>query len=44
MPFQDKTEVFVYLGRLEGNQIAFGRRPENLALGRLVEFTGIRSK
>jgi len=44
MPFQDKTETFVYLGRLEGNQIAFGRRPENLALGRLVEFTGMRSK
>ena len=44
MPFQDKTETFVYLGRLEGNQIAFGRRPENLTLGRLVEFTGMRSK
>jgi hypothetical protein len=44
MPFQDRTETFVYLGRLEGNQIAFGRRPENLSLGRLVEFTGVRGK
>jgi hypothetical protein len=44
MPFQDKTETFVYLGKLEGDQIAFGRRPENLTLGRLVEFTGVRAK
>lgn len=44
MPFQDRTETFVYLGKLEGNQIAFGRRPEDLTLGRLVEFTGIRGK
>ena len=44
MPFQDRTETFVYLGRLEGNQIAFGRRPEDLSLGRLVEFTATRGK
>jgi hypothetical protein len=44
MPFQDRTETFVYLGKLEGDRIAFGRRPEDLTLGRLVEFTGIRSK
>ena len=44
MPFQDRTETFVYLGRLDGNQIAFGRRPEVLSLGRLVEFTGTRAK
>jgi hypothetical protein len=44
MPFQDRTETFVYLGKLEGDHIAFGRRPEDLTLGRLVEFTGIRSK
>ncbi len=44
MPFQDRTETFVYLGRLDGDRIAFGRRPEDLTLGRLVEFTGIRAK
>jgi hypothetical protein len=44
MPFQEKTATFVYLGRLEGNQIAFGRRPEDLSLGRLVEFTAMRAK
>ena len=44
MPFQDRTESFVYLGRLEGDRIAFGRRPEDLTIGQLVEFTGIRGK
>jgi len=44
MPFQDRTETFVYLGKLEGDQIAFGRRPEDLTLGQLVEFTGNRGK
>src|SRR5262249_16868741 len=44
MPFQDKTATFVYLGRLEGSQIAFGRRPEDLSLRRLVEFTAMRGK
>jgi hypothetical protein len=44
MPFQDRTETFVYVGRIEGDQIAFGRRPENLNIGQLVEFKGVRSK
>ena len=44
MPFQDGTQPFVYLGKLDGDQIAFGRRPEDLTLGRLVEFTATRSK
>ena len=44
MPFQDRTESFVYLGQLEGDRIAFGRRPEDLTIGQLVEFTGIRGK
>jgi hypothetical protein len=44
MPFQDRTESFVYLGKLEGDRIAFGRRPEDLTIGQLVEFTGIRGK
>lgn len=44
MPFQNGTQSFVYLGKLEGNQIGFGRRPEDLTLGRLVEFTAMRTK
>jgi hypothetical protein len=44
MPFQDRTETFVYLGKLEGDRIAFGRRPEDLTIGQLVEFTGNRGK
>ena len=44
MPFQDRTETFVYLGKVEGDQIAFGRRPEDLTIGQLVEFTGNRGK
>ena len=37
-------QPFVYLGKIEGDQIAFGRRPEDLTLGRLVEFTALRGK
>jgi hypothetical protein len=44
MPFQEGTQTFVYLGKLEGGQIAFGRRPEDLTLGRLVEFTAAKAK
>lgn len=44
MPFNDTTAIFVYLGKLDGDQIVFGRRPEDLALGRLVEFTAKRAK
>ena len=45
MPFPEKgMQTFVYLGKLEGDQIAFGRRPEDLTLGRLVEFTATRDK
>jgi hypothetical protein len=34
----------VYLGKIDGDQIAFGRRPEDLSLGVLVEFTAARKK
>jgi hypothetical protein len=44
MPFLDRTETFVYLGKIEGDEIAFGRRPENLTIGQLVEFRGMRGK
>lgn len=36
--------TFVYLGRVDGDQISFGRRPEDLTMGRLVEFTAKRAK
>ncbi len=44
LPFQNGTTTFVHLGKLEGDQIAFGRRPEDLTLGRLREFTAMRAK
>jgi hypothetical protein len=44
-PFQGGTDqMFVYLGKLEGDHIAFGRRPVDLSLGRLREFTAERDK
>lgn len=44
MPFNNMPTTFVYLGKMEGDTISFGRRPEDLTLGRLVEFTAQRSK
>jgi hypothetical protein len=44
MPFQNGTQTFMYLGKLEGDRIAFGRRPEDLTLGVLVEFNATRAK
>ena len=45
MPFGNAAPAeFVYIGRLQGDQIDFGRRPEDLTLGRLVEFTANRAK
>lgn len=35
---------FNYLGQLEGDRIMFGRRPEDLSVGRLVELTATRAK
>lgn len=35
---------FNYLGELEGDRIMFGRRPEDLTIGRLVEFTATRGR
>jgi hypothetical protein len=40
----NRVQTFVYLGRIAGDQIAFGRRPEDLSVGRLVEFTANRAK
>jgi hypothetical protein len=44
MPFQKGQQTFVYLGRIESDSTAFGRRPEDLSLGVLVEFTATRKK
>jgi hypothetical protein len=44
MPFNNATATFVYLGKIDGDQISFGRRPEDLTQGRLVEFTAKRAK
>lgn len=35
---------FVYVGRIEGEHVAFGRRPEDLSVGYLVEFTAQRAQ
>jgi hypothetical protein len=44
-PFQGTSpQTFVYLGRLEGDHIAFARRPFDLSVGRLREFTAEREK
>ena len=40
----DRLLPFVYVGRIEGEQVAFGRRPEDLSVGRLVEFTAQRAR
>jgi hypothetical protein len=42
--FQGAPQPFVYLGKIEGDQIAFGRRPEDLNLGTLREFNATRMK
>jgi len=44
MPFNDQVLPFVYIGTLQGDTIVFGRRPEDLTLGRLVEFTANRAR
>ena len=42
--FQGSPQPFVYLGRIEGDKIALGRRPENLTLGQLRELEAMRVK
>lgn len=42
--FQGAPQPFVYLGKIEGDRIAFGRRPEDLSFGRLREFDAMRVK
>ena len=38
MMIENVPQPMVYIGKLGGDGIEFGRRPENLAIGRLVEF------
>jgi hypothetical protein len=42
--FQGTPRPFVYIGKIEGDQIAFGRRPEDLSLGALREIAATRVK
>lgn len=42
--FQGAPQPFIYIGKVEGDHIAFGRRPEDLSLGQLREITATRMK
>lgn len=42
--FQGAPQPFIYIGRIDGDQIAFGRRPQDLTLGQLREFNAARIK
>jgi hypothetical protein len=44
VPGQNGVVLFVYLGKLTGDQIEFGRRPDDLTVGLLVKGTMKRSK
>lgn len=44
MQIANVPQTMVYMGKIAGDQIDFGRRPEDLTIGRLVEFTAKRSK
>jgi hypothetical protein len=44
MPFNDQIQPFVYIGAVQGGTISFGRRPEDLSVGRLVEFTANKAQ
>jgi hypothetical protein len=44
VPGPNGVVLFVYLGKLTGDQIEFGRRPDDLTVGLLVKGTAKRSK
>ena len=44
MTVANTLQTMVYVGRITGDQIAFGRRPENLTVGQLVEFTAKKTQ
>ena len=43
MQVANMLETMVYVGKINGDQIDFGRRPENLSVGQLIEFTSTKS-
>jgi hypothetical protein len=43
LPFGKATVEFVHVGRVDGNKLMLGRRPEDLTQGRLVEFVASKS-
>jgi hypothetical protein len=44
VPGQNGVLLFVYMGRINGNEIDFGRRPDDLSVGLLVKGTAKRVK
>jgi hypothetical protein len=44
VPGQNGVVLFVYLGKMTGDQIDFGRRPDDLTVGLLVKGTAKRAK
>jgi hypothetical protein len=44
LPFNNAMASFVHLGRLDGDKLILGRRPEDLTQGRLVEFTAQKAR
>ena len=44
VPGQNGVVLFVYLGKMNGDQIDFGRRPDDLTVGALVKGTAKRAK
>ena len=44
VPGQNGVVLFVYLGKLSGDQIEFGRRPDDLTVGLLVKGTVKRAQ
>ena len=44
LPFGNATTTFVHLGRIDGDKLMLGRRPEDLTQGVLVEYTAQRVK
>ncbi len=44
MQIANVPQTMVYIGKIAGDQIDFGRRPEDLGIGRLVEFPAKRAK
>ncbi len=44
MQVAEAPQTMVYIGKIAGDQIDFGRRPEDLKIGRLIEFTAKKAR